>query len=114
MHYSHVQLNRSQGWWERFIGPGHALDTNKFFIICSNIIGGCYGSSGPSSINPVTGIEYGMSFPVVSVEDMISTQTLLLDHLGVAHLHASVGASLGGMQSIMAAALQPERVGRSA
>ena len=75
-------------------------------------MGGCYGSSGPSSINPETGVEYGMSFPVVSVDDMVSTQALLLDHLGVARLHASVGASLGGMQSILAAALLPDRVGR--
>lgn len=106
------QHNQSPGWWERFIGPGCALDTDKFYVICSNIIGGCYGSSGPSSINPVTGKEYAMSFPVVSVEDMVRTQMMLLDHLGVARVHASVGSSLGGMQSILATALYPERVGR--
>ncbi len=107
-----LQLNQSAGWWEQFIGAGRAIDTDKFFVICSNIVGGCYGSSGPSSINTVTGMEYGMSFPVVSVDDMVLTQAMLLDHLGVARLHASVGASLGGMQSILAGALIPERVGR--
>lgn len=108
----HSQDNQSAGWWERFIGPGLALDTDKFFVICSNNLGGCYGSSGPSSINPVTGEEYAMTFPVVSVEDMVVAQSLLLDHLQVVHLHAAVGASLGGMQSIMAAALYPHRVDR--
>lgn len=107
-----MQSNKSSGWWERFIGPGCALDTNKFFIICSNIVGGCYGSSGPSSLNPLTGSEYGMTFPVVSVEDMVQTQALLLDHFRVERVHAAVGASLGGMQGLMAAALFPHRVGR--
>ena len=106
------QDNKSAGWWEKFIGPGRALDTNKFFIICANIVGGCYGSSGPSSLNPLTGQEYAMTFPLVSVEDMIQAQFLLADHLGVERLHAAVGSSLGGMQSLMAAALYPERVGR--
>lgn len=104
--------NKSAGWWERFIGPGRALDTDKFFIVCSNIVGGCYGSSGPSSINPVTGFEYAMTFPVLSVEDMVRSQALLLDHLGVTKVHASVGSSLGGMQGILAGATLPERVGR--
>ncbi len=112
MYISVPQDNKSAGWWERFIGPGCALDTDKFFVICSNIIGGCYGSTGPSSLNPVTGKEYGMTFPVVSVEDMVHTQALLLDHFGVERVHATVGASLGGMQGLMAAALFPHRVGR--
>lgn len=110
--FSTFQNNPSSGWWERFIGPGCALDTDKFYIICSNLLGGCYGSSGPSSINPVTGSEYAMTFPIVSVEDMVRSQVLLLDHLGVDRLHASVGSSLGGMQSLMAAALFQSRVGR--
>lgn len=75
-------------------------------------MGGCYGSSGPSSLNPLTGSEYAMTFPVVSVEDMVRTQVLLLDYLGIDRIHASVGASLGGMQSMMTAALFPDRVGR--
>ena len=106
------QGNISKGWWEKFIGPGCALDTDRFFVICSNVIGGCYGSSGPSSLNPTTGEEYAMTFPIVSVEDMLAAQFKLLDHLGVEKLHASIGSSLGGMQSIMSAALFPKRVGR--
>ncbi len=106
------QDNPGPGWWEKFIGPGKALDTNKFFIICSNNLGGCYGTSGPSSVNPLTGSEYAMTFPILSVEDMVQCQFLLLDHLKVERLHASVGPSLGGMQSLMAAALFPQRVGR--
>ena len=104
--------NKSHGWWEKFIGPGRPLDTDKFFVICSNVIGGCYGSSGPSSLNPVTGKEYAMTFPIVSVEDMLAAQFKLVDHLGIDKLYGCIGSSLGGMQSIMAAALFPQRVGR--
>ena len=104
--------NTSLGWWEKFIGPGRAIDTDKFFVVCSNVIGGCYGSSGPSSLNPVTGEEFAMTFPIVSVEDMLTAQFKLLDHLGIDKLHTSIGSSLGGMQSIMSAALFPGRVGR--
>ena len=106
------QGNTSKGWWEKFIGPGRALDTDRFFVVCSNVIGGCYGSSGPSSLNPATEEEYAMTFPIVSVEDMLAAQFMLLDHLGVQRLHACIGSSLGGMQSIMSAALFPQRVGR--
>lgn len=104
--------NTSNGWWEKFIGPGRALDTDKFFVVCSNVIGGCYGSSGPSSLNPLTGEEYAMTFPIVSVEDMLLAQFTLLDHLGIDRIHACIGSSLGGMQSLMAAALFPNRIGR--
>lgn len=112
---SHAKSHKdspSKGWWEKFIGPSCALDTNRFFVVCSNLVGGCYGSIGPSSINPLTGREYAMSFPLVTIEDMVHAQFLLLDRLGVGRLHAAVGASLGGMQSLMAAAIYPERVGR--
>ena len=104
--------NTSNGWWEKFIGPGLALDTDHFFVVCSNVVSGCYGSSGPSSLNPLTGEEYAMTFPIVSVEDMLMAQFALLDHLGINRLHACIGSSLGGMQSLMAAALFPDRVGR--
>jgi homoserine O-acetyltransferase len=104
--------NPAPGWWEGFIGPGLALDTNLFFVICSNNLGGCYGTSGPSSTNPATGAAYGGSFPMLSVQDMVRAQFALLDNLGIEMLHASVGASLGGMQSTCAAAIFPERVGK--
>lgn len=104
--------NPNPGWWEKFVGPGRAVDTDRFFVICTNTLGGCYGSSGPSLINPLTGKRYATTFPVVSVYDMVNAQFALLDHLGIEHLHASVGSSLGGMCSLAAAALYPERVGR--
>lgn len=104
--------NPAAGWWEKYIGPGCALDTDKFFIICANVVGGCYGTSGPSSVNPLTDQAYGTTFPIVSVYDMIHSQFLLLDHLEINKLHATVGASLGGMLSLSAASVYPERVGR--
>ncbi|XP_078687384.1 uncharacterized protein LOC144919729 isoform X2 [Branchiostoma floridae x Branchiostoma belcheri] len=104
--------NPSPGWWEAFIGPGCAIDTNNFFVICANNIGGCYGSSGPSSKNPLTDQPYATTFPIVTVADMVNSQFMLLDHLGIDKLHASVGPSLGGMISLMAGALYPDRVGR--
>ncbi|TPX32560.1 homoserine O-acetyltransferase [Synchytrium microbalum] len=104
--------NMSPGWWEKFIGPGHALDTNKFFIICTNVLGGCYGSTGPASIDPSDGERYATRFPIVTIFDMVRAQFRLLDHLGIDKLYASVGASMGGMQSLAAGALYPDRVGR--
>ncbi|KAK9446912.1 Alpha/Beta hydrolase protein [Limtongia smithiae] len=105
--------NPAPGWWEKFIGPGCALDTNKFFVICTNVIGGCYGSSGPSSIDPSDGERYATRFPIVTVDDMTRAQhRLLVDHLGIAKLHASVGASMGGMQSLSFGTQFPDAVGR--
>ncbi len=104
--------NPNPGWWEDFIGPGAALDTERFFVICSNLLGGCYGSTGPSSTNPATAEPYATDFPIISVRDMVRAQLRMLDHLGIETLHASVGASLGGMQSLMLAADAPERVRR--
>ena len=104
--------NPNPGWWEGFIGPGAPIDTDRFFVICSNLLGGCYGSTGPPSTNPATGEPYAADFPIVTVGDMVRAQLLLLDHLGVERLHASVGASLGGMQSLELAARAPERVSR--
>ena len=104
--------NPHPGWWEEFIGPGSALDTDRFFVICTNLLGGCYGSTGPSSTNPATDEPYATDFPIITVRDMVRAQLLLLDHLGIERLHASVGASLGGMQSLILAASVPERVGR--
>lgn len=111
--HAHSQpQNPDPGWWENFIGPGCAIDTNTFHVICTNLLGGCYGSTGPSSTNPATGVPYATDFPIITVGDMVRAQLLLLDHLGVERLHTSVGASLGGMQSLMLSGLAPERVGR--
>ncbi len=98
------------GWWDLFIGPGKALDTNKYFIICANYLGGCYGSTGPASINPDTGRRYGASFPHVTVRDLVCSQALLLDKLGIGRLLAVVGPSTGGLGSVTFATLFPERV----
>jgi homoserine O-acetyltransferase len=111
--HAHSQpRNPSSGWWEDFIGPGCALDTDRFYVVCSNLLGGCYGSTGPASTNPETSEPYATDFPILTVRDMVRSQLLLLDHLGIDRLHASVGASLGGMQSLMLAAIAAHRVDR--
>lgn len=104
--------NPAEGWWEAFIGPGKALDTDKFFVICTNVLGGCYGSTGPSSLDPEDGKPYATRFPMLSIFDMVRAQFHLLSELGIQKLYASVGSSMGGMQSIAAAHLEPERVGK--
>jgi homoserine O-acetyltransferase/O-succinyltransferase len=86
------------GWWDAVIGPGKALDTDRYFVICSNIIGGCKGSTGPSSVNPETGKPYGAKFPVITIRDMVNAQKILVDHLTISQLYAVVGGSMGGMQ----------------
>ncbi|TPX55081.1 homoserine O-acetyltransferase [Powellomyces hirtus] len=108
---SHAK-NMNPGWWEKFIGPGCAIDTNKFHVICTNVLGGCYGSTGPSSIDPSNNERYATRFPIITIFDMVKAQFKLLDSLGITKLHASVGSSMGGMQSLAAAALFPTRVGR--
>ncbi|XP_065829572.1 uncharacterized protein [Oscarella lobularis] len=113
---SHAKSNKGNpdaGWWEDFIGPGRPLNTDEFFIICTNNLGSCYGSSGPSSLNPETEKPYGMTFPLLTVEDIVRSQFLLLDHLGIEKIHAAIGSSLGGMESLQAAALFPDRVERA-
>ncbi|KAI0346818.1 homoserine acetyltransferase [Trametopsis cervina] len=111
-HAASTELNRSEGWWEQFIGPGRALDTNQFFIICTNVLGGCYGTTGPSSLEPTSGQPYATRFPVLSIFDMVRAQFSLLDSLGIERLYASVGSSMGAMQSLAAGWLFPERVGK--
>jgi homoserine acetyltransferase len=111
-HAAATDLNLSEGWWQKFIGPGLALDTNQFFIICTNVLGGCYGTTGPSSIDPSTGKPYATTFPVISIFDMVRVQFALLDHLGIDKLYASVGSSMGGMQSLAAGYLFADRVGK--
>ncbi|MGD0565870.1 MAG: homoserine O-acetyltransferase, partial [Candidatus Goldiibacteriota bacterium] len=93
-------VKKNTGWWDLMIGPGKPMDTNKYFIICSNIIGSCYGSTGPSSTNPATGKEYGMSFPEVTIPDMVKAQKVLMDSLGIEKLVSVIGGSMGGMQAL--------------
>jgi len=99
-----------KGWWDLFIGPGKAMDTSRYFIICANYLGGCYGSSGPASINPKTKKPYGKDFPFVQSSDVVRSQAALLDHLGIQTLHAVIGASVGGLLAVNFATLFPERV----
>jgi homoserine O-acetyltransferase len=99
-----------QGWWETMVGPGRPLDTNRYFIICSNVIGGCMGSTGPASINPATGKLWGLDFPVITIPDMVRAQTMLIDRLGIETLFCVVGGSMGGMQALQWTAAYPERV----
>ncbi|XP_072014699.1 serine O-succinyltransferase-like [Amphiura filiformis] len=113
---SHIRShkdNPAPGWWEKFVGPGCAVDTNEFFVICCNNLAGCYGTTGPSSINPTTGQPYGTTFPIISVDDIVHSQFLLLDHFGIDKVYATVGSSLGGMTSLLSPALYPDRVGRA-
>jgi homoserine O-acetyltransferase len=98
------------GWWEHMVGPGLTLDTDRYFIICVNILGGCMGSTGPASINPDTGKPWGLSFPVITVGDMVRAQARLIDHLGIDQLFCVTGGSLGGMQVLQWASAYPQRV----
>jgi homoserine O-acetyltransferase len=101
---------RQPGWWDIMIGPGKAFDTREYFVICANVIGGCKGSTGPSSVNPRTGRPYGLSFPIVTVHDMVNTQKALIDHLGIEQLLCVVGGSMGGMQVLQWVVSYPDRV----
>lgn len=99
-----------EGWWDGCVGPGKAIDTDRHFVLCFNLIGGCYGSTGPTCPNPKTGKPYGSSFPHVSISDQAKVATLLLDHLGIDCLQAVVGPSVGGLVSLTFATNYPERV----
>ncbi|MBL8585814.1 MAG: homoserine O-acetyltransferase [Bradyrhizobiaceae bacterium] len=98
------------GWWESMVGPGRPIDTDRYFIICPNVIGGCMGSSGPSSTNPATGHPWGLDFPVITIRDMVRAQAMLLDHLGVDQLFSIAGGSMGGMQVLQWCTTYPDRV----
>src|SRR5471030_2688645 len=103
----HSESDAKPGWWNNLIGPGKAVDTRRFFVVCANVLGGCQGSTGPSSPNPVTGRPYGIAFPFVTIRDMVRSQKLLLDHLGVAELHGVIGGSMGGMTALLFAIEYP-------
>ena len=110
---SHVARHDKQdlpGWWDIMVGPGKSIDTDKYFVICSNVIGGCSGSTGPNSINIKTGKEFGSSFPVVTIEDMVSAQKLLIDYFGIKKLLCVTGGSMGGFQSMQWSIQFPEKV----
>jgi len=98
------------GWWDNMIGPGKAFDTDRYFVICSNVLGGCRGTTGPSSINPAIGCPFAMSFPVITIADMVRLQRMLIDWFGIPRLLAVSGGSMGGMQALEWAVAHPDRV----
>jgi len=98
------------GWWSAMVGPGKVMDTDRYYVLCVNVLGGCMGSAGPSEINPDTGEPWGLAFPIVTIADMVRAQAMLLDHLGIGQLFAVIGGSMGGMQVLEWAALFPDRV----
>lgn len=109
-HYATDTTDEKPGWWDFMIGPGKGIDTDKYFVICPNILGSCRGSTGPSSLNPTTGNPYGLDFPMITIGDMVITQKALLDHLGIKRLHGVIGGSVGGMQVLEWCARYPDFV----
>lgn len=103
-------VTQKSGWWETLIGPGKPIDTDRYFVICSNVLGGCLGTTGPASINEKTGKPYGLDFPIVTIADMVRAQSMLIDYLQIETLFAVIGGSMGGMQVLQWAASYPERV----
>jgi len=106
----HPITGKPGGWWPLMVGPGLPIDTDRFFVICQNVIGGCMGTTGPKEINPATGKPYGLSFPVITIADMVRAQAMLLDRLGIKDLFCVIGGSMGGMQVLQWAAAYPGRV----
>ena len=106
----HSETDRRPGWWDSMVGPGRAFDTDRYFVICSNVLGGCQGTTGPGAINPATGKPYGLAFPIVTIEDMVRVQHELLRSLGIERLLAVAGGSMGGMQALQWAVTYPDAV----
>lgn len=106
----HNPITNKSGWWETLVGPGLPIDTDRYFVICQNVIGGCAGSSGPASIDPKTHKIYALDFPVITIADMVRAQAMLLDALGIKDLFCVIGGSMGGMQTLQWAVSYPERV----
>jgi len=101
-------ITKREGWWITTVGPGKAIDTNKYFVICANVLGGCMGTYGPTEINPETNKLFGTAFPVITIRDMVRTQKYLIDHLGIKKLLSIIGGSMGGMQVLQFASLYPD------
>ena len=103
-------LTNKDGWWDRMVGSGKPIDTDKYYVICPNVLGGCLGSTGPTSINPKTSEQYGLNFPVITISDMVNAQMRLIEHLGIEKLLSAIGGSMGGMQVLEWAASYPENL----
>ncbi|MGI6368801.1 MAG: homoserine O-acetyltransferase MetX [Anaerolineae bacterium] len=106
----HERTDRRPGWWDIMIGPGKAIDTDRYFVICANVLGGCKGTTGPGSVNPQTGAPYGLDFPILTLSDMVRAQERLVTHLGIERLFSVVGGSMGGMMALDWALRYPDRV----
>ena len=106
----YAEADDKPGWWDNMIGPGKGIDTDKYFVVCSNVLGGCMGTTGPSSINPETGQPYGMRFPFVTIADMVRVQKALMDHLGIKQILSMIGGSMGGMQLLQWTIQYPDMV----
>ncbi|MBT4910387.1 MAG: homoserine O-acetyltransferase, partial [Alphaproteobacteria bacterium] len=103
-------ITNKDGWWDRMVGPGKPIDTDRYFVICANVLGGCIGSTGPTSIDPKTNEAYGLNFPVITISDMVNAQIRLINHLGIEKLLSVIGGSMGGMQVLEWAASYPDRL----
>ena len=109
----HAPEDPKPGWWDEMVGPGRAIDTNRYFVICSNVLGSCAGSTGPRSVNPDTGNPYNLDFPVITIRDMVRAQRYLIDYLGIEKLLSVVGGCMGGMQAMEWAINYPDRLDRA-
>ena len=109
-HASGKNAKGNTGWWDNLIGPKKAIDTNKYFVICTNTIGSCMGSTGPNSINPTTKKTYGLAFPIITIGDMVNVQKQFIEQLGISQLKAVIGGSMGGMQALEWTIMYPESI----